>query len=117
MKKDIHPYLEDILDYIEKLERFAKVGREVYLTDDMVRLAIERCYIVLGEVIKRLPSELLEQYPHVDWKNIARYRDILIHHYERINPNIGWDALQYLPDLKTAVEDMLAHLDSETGPE
>jgi uncharacterized protein with HEPN domain len=69
------------------------------------------------EIVKRLPSDLLSTHSKIAWNDIARFRDILIHHYERIDLNIVWQSIAKLADLKSAVVDMLAHLDAETGLE
>jgi uncharacterized protein with HEPN domain len=44
--------------------------------------------LVIGEAVKALPPELLDQEPKVPWREIARLRDLLAHHYYRVDPQI-----------------------------
>ena len=36
---------------------------------------------IIGEATKNLPAEWREAYPEIPWRNIARMRDKLTHHY------------------------------------
>jgi uncharacterized protein with HEPN domain len=44
--------------------------------------------LVIGEAIKALPPELLDREPDVPWREVARLRDLLAHHYYRVDPQI-----------------------------
>lgn len=35
----------------------------------------------MGEAVKQLPAEILARAPHVDWRGLARLRDLLTHVY------------------------------------
>src|ERR1039458_7927487 len=35
----------------------------------------------IGEAVKHIDATLLDQRPDVEWKQIARMRDVLVHHY------------------------------------
>ena len=44
--------------------------------------------LVIGEAVKALPPELLDREPKVPWREVARLRDLLAHHYYRVDPQI-----------------------------
>jgi uncharacterized protein with HEPN domain len=44
--------------------------------------------LVIGEAVKTLPAELLDREPEVPWREVARLRDLLTHHYYRVDPQI-----------------------------
>lgn len=111
--KPVREYLQDMLTYIGYLEAFAAEGHETLEQDVKTRLAVEKSYEVIGEITKRLPDELLQQQPHIPWKQIKGFRDILIHQYNAIELKIVLQALKELPNLRTAVEEMLANLPAE----
>ena len=63
--------------------------------------AIVRNLEIIGEAVKRLPKELIERYPDIEWKKVAGLRDILIHAYFGIDTEIVWDVVQNkIPELK-----------------
>jgi uncharacterized protein with HEPN domain len=104
-------YLQDILKRVAMIERFTAGGREVFLNSEMMQESVIRCYEVIGEIVKRLDPALSNTQPHIPWKNIAGFRDVLIHRYDEIEPEVIWKAVdQDLPALKAAVETMLTNL-------
>ena len=60
-----------------------------------------------------MPTELLEPYPDVEWKQIAGFRDFLIHRYDEVDLDIVWGAVEKLPRLRAAVE----AIQQQMGPE
>jgi uncharacterized protein with HEPN domain len=71
---------------------------------------IIRNYEVLGEIVKRLPDDLLASAPEASWAQLKGFRDFLAHNYDKINLKVVWDAVEQLPTLRAAVESMLADL-------
>ena len=70
--------------------------------------ALERFIEILGEGVKRLPSDLLERYPAIPWKEIAGTRDRLIHGYDEVDLQVLWDAVDKdIPELLNTIEKML----------
>jgi uncharacterized protein with HEPN domain len=48
-----------------------------------------------------------EKYPQIEWPNIMKLRDIISHHYQRVDHEIIYDiCLNNLPDLKKVVQQM-----------
>ena len=108
-------YLLDMLTYIEYLEAFSAEGRKVIDEDIKTQLAIQKAYEVIGEIAKRLPDELLDHQPQIRWKDLKGFRDVLIHQYGDIDVEIVWEAIEDLPNLRTAVEALIAILDQDTS--
>ena len=44
--------------------------------------------LVIGEAVKALPPEMLDREPEMPWREVARLRDLLAHHYYRVDPQI-----------------------------
>ncbi|WP_240673196.1 HepT-like ribonuclease domain-containing protein [Aequorivita ciconiae] len=42
----------------------------------------------MGEATKRLDNNFKTKYPDVPWKKMAAFRDVLIHDYERLIPEM-----------------------------
>jgi uncharacterized protein with HEPN domain len=74
-------------------------GRERYLEDSadgrLRRNAGERVLIKVATVVERLPDGFKEQYPGVDWVAISRMRNLVAHHYEKVNHDLMWAALAW----------------------
>lgn len=64
---------------------------ERFEADETLRRAFVRSLEVIGEAVKQLPAELREQHREVEWGQIARLRDRLIHGYFGIDYQIVWD--------------------------
>jgi uncharacterized protein with HEPN domain len=103
-------YLWDMLAYIARIEQSTEDGREIFVATTLIQDAVIRQYEVIGEIAKRLPLELLEAHPTIDWRAIKGFRDFLAHNYDRIDVAIIWDAIDKLPLLKNAVETMIHDL-------
>jgi uncharacterized protein with HEPN domain len=99
-----------MLVYIARIEQATQGGRDVFMATTLIQDAVIRQYEVIGEIAKRLPQELLEAQPSVDWRAIKAFRDFLAHNYDRIDVAIIWDAIAKLPHLKSVVETILRDL-------
>jgi uncharacterized protein with HEPN domain len=111
--KPIREYLADILQYITDIEDFTQPGEADFRADRKTQLAVIRAYEVIGEIVKRLPQEMLDIQPEVDWKAIKGFRDLLIHQYDNIDLAIVWSAVEKLPALRTAIKALLESLSED----
>ena len=83
------------------------------LTDWQKRAAFERVMEIIGEAVKRLPSDLCLRYTAVPWKLIAGMRDRVSHGYDGIDYAMLWDTVHDdLPGLLTTIDQMLKDLNA-----
>lgn len=81
------------------------------MTDEALRRAVAYSIEIIGEATKNLPLAWREAYPQVPWRNIARMRDKLTHHYFDTDFEFVWEVLQEKIDpLGATVEQMLHEL-------
>jgi uncharacterized protein with HEPN domain len=60
---------------------------------------------VIGEAVRALPDEWTKSRPDIPWTSIAGLRNIVVHEYFRVNPDLIVDIVDsYLGDLKQALE-------------
>ena len=59
---------------------------------------------VVGETVRKIQKKfpsILDKYPHIDWDKIARFRDLVSHHYDQIDHEIVYDICEiHIPKLK-----------------
>ena len=70
--------------------------------------AVVRNLEIIGEAVKNVPDEFLQTHPEIEWKEIARLRDLITHYYFKIKLTIVWDIIQNrLAELDNVVGKML----------
>jgi hypothetical protein len=68
-----------MLECARKVVRYtAHLTREQFFSSELEYDATLRNLEILGEAAKKVPDELKHQYPSVDWRGIAGFRDVLI---------------------------------------
>ncbi len=116
-RRDIRVYLYDIVQAATHLQEFAR-GRtlEDYMQSVLLRSAIERQFITIGEALNqalRLSPELANRISNA--QRIIGFRNRLIHGYALTDDDIVWHALQVdLPVLRQEVSALLHEL-NEAG--
>ncbi len=95
----IRDNLQIILESIVLIEhRFSKINsaEDLVSSEDGVLIldAIAMRLQVVGELLKKInkvDKSILENYPQIEWDNIMRLRDIVSHHYEKVDHEIIFD--------------------------
>jgi uncharacterized protein with HEPN domain len=85
--------LVDILTYGRRAMRAAK-EKEAFLDDEVAQSAVAYCLSVMGEAVKRISPQFQQGHPEVNWSDIAKMRDLLVHAYHRVDWNLVWDTVK-----------------------
>lgn len=103
--------LQDILDAITAIERYASQGRQTFDEQELIQVWVVHHLQIIGEAANALSSDLMNQYSEVPWAQIVAFRNIVVHEYFRVSLNLVWAILQNnLPLLKVTVQRMLQEL-------
>jgi uncharacterized protein with HEPN domain len=71
----------------------ADLDLEGFSRDSRTVDAVLRNLEVIGESSKRLPEELKQQAPAIEWRKIAGLRDVLAHAYFAVDLGLVWDVV------------------------
>jgi len=106
MRRSYTLYLEDILVSVEQILEYAgNLPFEDMLKDRMRIDAIVRNLEIIGEAAGKVPQEVKDKYPAVEWRKISDFRNVLIHEYFEIDYEIMWDIIKNkVPELKKDIQ-------------
>ncbi len=106
MSRDPQLRLLDIKEAGEAVRNYIEgYTFDAFVKDRKTVDAVARNLEIIGEAVKHLPEELTDQAPHIPWRAIAGFRDVLAHGYFRTEDSIIWDAAtNHLKPLSAFVE-------------
>ena len=95
----------DILEAIERIQKYAARGRALFESDELVQNWIVRHIQIIGEATRNLSEEFRSNHPEIPWQEIIRMRNVIVHDYFKVDENILWSVVQRdVPKLKQQVE-------------
>ena len=62
-------------------------------SDKKTLYAVIRCLEIIGEAVKKIPTNIKEKYSEIPWKEIGGMRDKLIHEYFGVDIETIWDTI------------------------
>ncbi len=101
--------LLDILESIERIEKYAARGQEAFTTDELIQTWIVHHIQIIGEAARGLSDEFVAKHPEAPWAKIVGMRNILVHQYFGIDKELVWKVVTgELAELKKQVCRILA---------
>ena len=73
---------------IQTEQDIKRFGIDIIIEDQILFDGILYRLEVIGEVAKNVSKELTDEFKNINWRAIARTRDLLAHHYHKIDKEI-----------------------------
>ena len=97
-------YIRLMLETLEKILRYTSglKSAEEFENDIKSFDATLMNFVVLGEIVSKLSTDIKEKHNNINWNKIYGFRNILAHDYFGILPEEVWEIIiKHLPKLKT----------------
>lgn len=106
-------YLLNIIEYIEKINLYAKDSKdseEFYNMNDQLNFnACLNLMANIGENIAKTSDELREKYSSIKWKEIKGFRNRIVHDYVNVDTFMVFDIIRKdLNILKTGIIEIIS---------
>lgn len=91
---DMRNAAQEIIEFVGELDY------QRFESSKIVRYAVERQILVIGEAAKRVSAKLKKENPHIPWDAIVGQRNLLAHEYGEILVERIWRvATERIPQL------------------
>jgi uncharacterized protein with HEPN domain len=112
--KDDRLYLIHIGECIDRIEQYTIGGEADYRQSTLIQDAVIRNLQTLAESSQRVSDVLKASYPDVPWRDIAGFRNVLVHQYLGVDLDYVWRVIEDdVPVLKQWITEALKELGVE----
>lgn len=107
--RDDEVYLRHIAECIALVEQYVTLddgtlSEALFTEDALTQDAVLRRLEILADAASHLSGELKARHPHIPWRQINDFRNVLAHAYMDIRVDRVWSVIEVdLPPLKAAV--------------
>ena len=99
---DIRQAAEDIVEFVKGMKAHQ------FESNKVVRYAVERQILVIGEAAKNISDSLKESHPEIPWSAIIGQRNIIAHEYGDILVERIWLlAVEHIPELLEQIKPLI----------
>ncbi|MBI5787339.1 MAG: DUF86 domain-containing protein [Candidatus Schekmanbacteria bacterium] len=105
--RDQRERLLDILEAIDRIERYAARGQAAFESDELIQTWIIHHLEIVGEAAAKLGRDFHEQHPEIPWPQLVAMRNLLVHEYFGVDLGEVWEVIERdLPVLKRLIKEM-----------
>jgi uncharacterized protein with HEPN domain len=103
--RDRRERILDMLEAIERIERYTAEGRAKFEKDELIQTWVVHHLQIVGEAAAKLGSEFHEQNPSIPWPQVVAMRNVLVHDYFGVDLDEVWRVVEgNLPELKSELK-------------
>lgn len=122
MARDLDLLLGDMLGAARDAVRYAS-GRDQAAFENLPRTdgdayrALKNAVTELGEAAKKLPTDVTDRNPEIDWSGICGLRDVVAHRYFNVDMMRLWPVvIREIPEMIPVLERELSNLSEPAEP-
>lgn len=109
--KDDRLYLIHIGECIDRIEQYTAGGEAEFKNSTLIQDAVLRNLQTLAESSQRVSQGLRTSYADVPWRDIAGFRNVLVHQYLGVDLDYVWRVVEDdVPVLKKRIHGILQDL-------
>jgi uncharacterized protein with HEPN domain len=111
-RRDYRDFLADIEYSARQAEKFVEgFNFEDFSQDEKTKYAVIRALEIIGEATKNVPQKFKSEHKEIPWKDLADFRNELIHEYFGVNAKVLWRVLKSdVPIIKDKMAKLLNEL-------
>ena len=116
MSRDYSLFLKDILASVVRIKSYTRdFDFESFESNELVIDGVLHYLMIIGEAVKNIPENIQEKTPSISWREIGRFRDLVIHHYFGLDLTIVRDIIQnHITPLEQSIESPVQVLEEQT---
>ncbi len=101
--------LFDIIENLDAIDEFTTgFDLETFSKDRKTVYAVVRALEIVSEASRRLPVELQQRRPEIDWIAVAASGNVFRHEYDAVDESIIWHTVsQHLVQLRKVIQQEL----------
>ena len=86
------------MDAIDRIVSYVEgMSYESFLADRKTQDAVIRNVEIIGEAASSLPIDFTQRHEDIPWGDLVGMRNVLVHQYFGILPEVVWDAIKNVP--------------------
>lgn len=107
LMRDDREKVQDILEAISNIDKYAVKGRETFEHDELIQIWMIYHLEIIGEAVRSISEAFKKANPQIPWKLIAGMRNILVHEYFSIDYDEVWATIEKdIPELKQQLDNI-----------
>ena len=111
---ELTKHIFDEIEFI--IKQTSGIDYTTFSKDGVLQRAVIRSFEIIGEASKKLSVEFKSKYPKITWKEMAGFRDVLIHDYFGVDIEIVWDVAEnQIPKIAPHIKQLIDAEESSSG--
>ncbi len=108
-------YIRDMIECAERVLSYTEgLDQAAFLADERTYDATLRNIELIGEAASRVPNEVREAHPTIEWRRIIGTRNRVAHGYLGLDNDVVWDVVRTdIPSLPPRLQDLLSTADED----